>query len=365
MANARSHCRIVPLVASFQDAKHLYLVMEYMPGGDFLGLLIRENYLHEAVARFYTAEMILCVEEAHRLQVIHRDIKPDNFLISASGHLKISDFGLAFDGHWSHDMSYYNYHRYSLLAKLGIEVEGDDHDQKNNNEGVQKQLQWPRLVDGKKMDRHQWHADCDGLHEDDEDAMFGCDYGYGDLPSVISWRNRCGVRSSANSCVGTSQYMAPEVVQGASYDGRCDWWSIGIILFECLYGHTPFLSDEGRAQTKRNIIVSHQAHIYICLFSGCLPLESVLVCVAEMIIGTQDAVFLSRAASGQRQVQGPHQAAYTGQGEPVELSSVPLQGQGRPREGDGRPTATSGEPAQRAVRVPQRRRRHQDAPVVP
>src|SRR5690242_15360876 len=103
--------RIVPLVASFQDLTSLYLVMEYMPGGDFLSLLIREHILHESAARFYTAEIILCVEAAHSLKCIHRDIKPDNFLVSASGHLKISDFGLAFDGHWSHDTTYYNSHR--------------------------------------------------------------------------------------------------------------------------------------------------------------------------------------------------------------------------------------------------------------
>lgn len=103
--------RIVPLVASFQDLSNLYLVMEYMPGGDFLSLLIRENVLEESVARFYVAEIVLCVEAAHSLKCIHRDIKPDNFLVSASGHLKISDFGLAFDGHWSHDATYYNSHR--------------------------------------------------------------------------------------------------------------------------------------------------------------------------------------------------------------------------------------------------------------
>ncbi|KAL2756841.1 hypothetical protein ACRALDRAFT_2026826 [Sodiomyces alcalophilus JCM 7366] len=94
---------VVPLIASFQDATNLYLVMDYMPGGDFLGVLIRENILEENVARHYIAEMIVCVEEAHRLGFIHRDVKPDNFLIDARGHLKISDFGLAFDGRWPHD----------------------------------------------------------------------------------------------------------------------------------------------------------------------------------------------------------------------------------------------------------------------
>jgi protein-serine/threonine kinase len=228
--------------------------MEYMSGGDFLGLLIRENILHEAVARFYTAEMILCIEEAHRLRVIHRDIKPDNFLISASGHLKISDFGLAFDGHWSHDASYYSYHRYSLLSKLGIEVGGDEQDRKNG-ESLQRQLQWPQLVAGKNMDKHQWHSDGDYVCTGEAGGHATSPGRDGDLAGVIAWRNRCGIRTSANSCVGTSQYMAPEVVQGVNYDGRCDWWSVGIILYECLYGHTPFLSDEGRAQTKRNILV--------------------------------------------------------------------------------------------------------------
>ena len=59
-------CRVVPLIASFQDTSNLYLIMDYMPGGDFLGLLIRDNILTESVTKWYIAEMILCIEEAHR-----------------------------------------------------------------------------------------------------------------------------------------------------------------------------------------------------------------------------------------------------------------------------------------------------------
>lgn len=121
---------VVPLIASFQDTTNLYLVMEYMVGGDFLGLLFRKDTLKPRNARWYIAEMILCVEEAHRLRWIHRDVKPDNFLISASGHLKISDFGLAFDGHWAHDQKYFNDHRHSLMDSLGIIVDGDSIDRK-------------------------------------------------------------------------------------------------------------------------------------------------------------------------------------------------------------------------------------------
>ncbi|KAK8049746.1 kinase domain containing protein [Apiospora phragmitis] len=138
----------------FQDPANLYLVMEYMPGGDFLGLLIRENILNEPVAKFFIAEMILCIEEAHSLRWIHRDIKPDNFLVSATGHLKISDFGLAFDGHWSHDTSYYHTHRYSLVHKLGLTIEGNAVDR---SEGFQGTLKWAQNV-AETMRKHERNA---------------------------------------------------------------------------------------------------------------------------------------------------------------------------------------------------------------
>ena len=86
---------IVDLKASFQEDDYLYLVMEYCQGGDFMNLLIKKDILTEDEARFYTAELILAVDSIHKLNCIHRDIKPDNMLIDKYGHIKLSDFGLA------------------------------------------------------------------------------------------------------------------------------------------------------------------------------------------------------------------------------------------------------------------------------
>ncbi|KAI1461633.1 kinase-like protein [Annulohypoxylon moriforme] len=224
---------IVSLVTSFQDCANLYLVMDYMPGGDFLGLLIRENILNEPVAKFYIAEMILCIEEAHSLRCIHRDIKPDNFLISATGHLKISDFGLAFDGHWSHDTSYYHTQRYSLLQRFGIPVEGDAIDRA---EGLQGSIKW---------------------------------------------------------------------AQG---------WSVGVILYECLYGHTPFLSDEGgRQQTKRNIVNHKQTFAFPprpVISRRCMDLIVNLICEKEGRISSRRYRYRDTIQEPSQSGRGRHRRGY-------------------------------------------------------
>ncbi len=86
---------IVKLKASFQEGDYLYLVMEYLPGGDLMGLFIAKDVLTEDEAKFYICEMILAIESIHELNCIHRDIKPDNVLIGKDGHIKLTDFGLA------------------------------------------------------------------------------------------------------------------------------------------------------------------------------------------------------------------------------------------------------------------------------
>ncbi|XP_017844328.2 citron Rho-interacting kinase [Drosophila busckii] len=88
---------------AFQDNDNLYLIMEYLPGGDLLSLMSRHGPFDEELARFYLAELTLALHALHDVGYVHRDIKPENILIDRFGHIKLADFGNAAaldrDGH--------------------------------------------------------------------------------------------------------------------------------------------------------------------------------------------------------------------------------------------------------------------------
>ncbi len=85
----------VTLYYSLQTISSVYLVMEFMEGGDLKSLLAVYGFFDEAAARFYCAEVCLALEYLHSHGIVHRDIKPDNMLVDASGHVKLTDFGLS------------------------------------------------------------------------------------------------------------------------------------------------------------------------------------------------------------------------------------------------------------------------------
>ncbi|XP_062702485.1 serine/threonine-protein kinase greatwall-like isoform X2 [Aedes albopictus] len=85
----------VILYYSLQTISSVYLVMEYMVGGDLKSLLAMYGFFEEPAARFYAAEICLALQYLHKHGIVHRDIKPDNMLISATGHVKLTDFGLS------------------------------------------------------------------------------------------------------------------------------------------------------------------------------------------------------------------------------------------------------------------------------
>ncbi|CUM47584.1 unnamed protein product [Debaryomyces tyrocola] len=212
---------VVSLYYSFQDAQYLYLIMEFLPGGDLMTMLIRWQIFTEDITRFYMAECVLAIEAIHKLGFIHRDIKPDNILIDIRGHIKLSDFGLSTGFHKTHDSNYY---------KKLLEKENPHHTNPQNGN-----LQAPSMATN---NRNSMMVDAIHLTMSNRQQM-------------QTWRK--SRRLMAYSTVGTPDYIAPEIFVHQGYGQECDWWSLGAIMFECLIGWPPFCSETPH-ETYRKIL---------------------------------------------------------------------------------------------------------------
>ncbi|XP_021352926.1 serine/threonine-protein kinase tricorner-like isoform X1 [Mizuhopecten yessoensis] len=193
------HQWVVKMYYSFQDAQNLYLIMEFLPGGDMMTLLMKKDTLTEEQTQFYVSETVLSIDSIHKLGFIHRDIKPDNLLLDAKGHIKLSDFGLCTGRKKSHRTDYYK--------DLSQAKAGDfcDYNKSSNP------------MDSKRR--------------------------------AESWkRNR---RALAYSTVGTPDYIAPEVFLQTGYTSSCDWWSLGVIMYEMMIGYPPFCSENPQETYKK------------------------------------------------------------------------------------------------------------------
>ncbi|KAF1991540.1 kinase-like protein [Aulographum hederae CBS 113979] len=182
---------LVRLLYAFQDDKSIYLAMEYVPGGDFRTLLNNTGVLHNRHARFYIAEMFSCVDALHSLGYIHRDLKPENFLIDSTGHVKLTDFGLAA----------------GFLAPAKIE----------SMRVKLQSVQAAAATFGRPMEERTAAERREGYRSLREREV-----------------------NYAKSIVGSPDYMAPEVLKGDEYDFTVDYWSLGCMLFEALAGYPPF-----------------------------------------------------------------------------------------------------------------------------
>ncbi|KAJ0285831.1 cAMP-dependent protein kinase catalytic subunit [Colletotrichum noveboracense] len=89
------HPFLITLWGTFQDSKNLYMVMDFVEGGELFSLLRKSGRFPNPVAKFYAAEVTLALEYLHSRNIIYRDLKPENLLLDRHGHLKITDFGFA------------------------------------------------------------------------------------------------------------------------------------------------------------------------------------------------------------------------------------------------------------------------------
>ncbi|KAJ9662159.1 cAMP-dependent protein kinase catalytic subunit [Neophaeococcomyces mojaviensis] len=89
------HPFLITLWGTFQDSKNLYMVMDFIEGGELFSLLRKSQRFPNPVAKFYAAEVTLALEYLHAQNIIYRDLKPENLLLDRHGHVKITDFGFA------------------------------------------------------------------------------------------------------------------------------------------------------------------------------------------------------------------------------------------------------------------------------
>ncbi|KAI4793997.1 Pkinase-domain-containing protein, partial [Aureobasidium sp. EXF-8845] len=89
------HPFLITLWGTFQDSKNLYMVMDFIEGGELFSLLRKSQRFPNPVAKFYAAEVTLALDYLHSMDIIYRDLKPENLLLDRHGHLKITDFGFA------------------------------------------------------------------------------------------------------------------------------------------------------------------------------------------------------------------------------------------------------------------------------
>ena len=206
---------ITQLRYSFIDNKHLYLIMDYCPGGDLMNYLIQRDLLEESEARFYIAEIILCVDSLHKMNCIHRDLKPDNILIGEDGHLKLSDFGLSFISNERLFPLTQNKKNEYQKEKLHNCINFSDNEEKNIP--IEESKKTGQNVNNKQM---------------------------------IAYSN-----------VGSPDYVAPEVINNEGYGEEIDWWSVGAIFYEMLIGFPPFFSEN--AQITCSKIKNYEKYLSI------------------------------------------------------------------------------------------------------
>ncbi|TQV98189.1 protein kinase [Cordyceps javanica] len=160
-----NHPFICNLRYSFQDIEYMYLIVDLMSGGDLRFHISRKTFTEDAV-RFWIAELACALRYIHANNIIHRDVKPDNVLLDADGHVHLTDFNVASD-----------------------------------------------VVPGRVL----------------------------------------------TSKSGTLAYLAPEVYAGKGYDVRADWWSLGVLFYECIYNKRPF---DGTSESTLSQQIQHQQPRY-------------------------------------------------------------------------------------------------------
>ncbi|KAL5988456.1 hypothetical protein ACLOJK_036220 [Asimina triloba] len=196
------HPFLPTLYARLEASHYTCLLMDYCSGGDLHALLRRQpgNRLPLPSVRFYAAEVLVALEYLHAMGIVYRDLKPENVLLRDDGHVMLSDFDLCFRAEVAPTLC-----RMQSLGPAG------------SGAGC-------------------FYAGVAEVDSGDEAVEFVAE------PTA----------ACSKACVGTHEYLAPEVVDGAGHGSGVDWWAFGVFVYELMYGRTPFKGGSKEA-TLRNI----------------------------------------------------------------------------------------------------------------
>ncbi|CAG8944409.1 unnamed protein product [Penicillium salamii] len=308
---------VAKLYWTFSSKEYLYLVMEYLNGGDCSSLVKVLGGLPEDWAKKYIAEVVLGVEHLHNRGIVHRDLKPDNLLIDQTGHLKLTDFGLS---------------RMGLVGRQKRVLKNPD----ESAPDLLKQGSFPRAISiassrsasfdfqassspgstplitpdvsanavqpsyfslnqsglSRQSSRRASGYRSDSMGSDGLNGMFRT-FSLNDSPhdppisspsifstSMVEEESQSEAGESPRlqplqptfsnphaqntppqqgmmppvmalfdpedhdrRFVGTPDYLAPETINGIGQDEISDWWSLGCIMFEFIFGYPPFNAE--------------------------------------------------------------------------------------------------------------------------
>ncbi|GFZ06660.1 protein kinase superfamily protein [Actinidia rufa] len=195
------HPFLPTLYARLEVSHYTCLLIDYCLNGDLHSLLRKQpgNHLPVDAVKFFAAEVLVALEYLHALGVVYRDLKPENILLREDGHVMLSDFDLCFK------------------ADVDPKLES-----------------WAHKVEPTRNRR----CGCFGYRQPEEE--------------VVSEFVAEPTTAFSRSCVGTHEYLAPELVSGNGHGNGVDWWAFGVLVYELLYGTTPFKGGSKEA-TLRNI----------------------------------------------------------------------------------------------------------------
>ncbi|KAF5180531.1 kinase domain [Thalictrum thalictroides] len=196
------HPFLPTLYAHLEVSHYTCLLIDYCSNGDLHALLRKQpgNRFKLNAVKFFASEVLVALEYLHALGVVYRDLKPENVLIREDGHIMLSDFDLCFKSDVVPTVK--------KLASFN-----------KNKTGL-----FPSFFN------------CFGSDTETEITEFVAE----------------PINANSRSCVGTHEYLAPELVNGNGHGNGVDWWAFGVFIYELMYGRTPF-KGESKEGTLRNI----------------------------------------------------------------------------------------------------------------